>query len=107
MLTKFRFAVTDEDAMQRGISLALDREGVKHQREVRRGSDRIDFVVGRVGIECKVDGSTSALTRQLFRYSEWAELDELLVVTSLDRHRSVPSEINGKPVTVHLARGMF
>jgi len=107
VLGRYRLSVGDEDSMQRSIAGALDAESLKFDREVRRGVDRIDFVVGRVGIECKVAGSVSALIRQLFRYTEWQDLDELLVVTSLDRHRLAPTELNGKPILVHVARGMF
>jgi hypothetical protein len=103
----YRLPVTEEDAMQRAIALALEQEGIAFRREVTRGRDRIDFVVGRVGIECKVHCSVSALSRQLLRYALWDDLDELLVITPEGRHRLVPNVLNGKPVRVHVVRGVM
>ena len=82
-------------------------EGLTFRREVTRGADRIDFVVDRVGIECKVDGSVADVTRQLERYALWGELDELVVVTTKGKHLNLPRMLNGKPVRVHIVRGMF
>lgn len=70
-------------------------------REVRLGSrDRIDFLVGRVGVEVKVGGTLAEVVRQLLRYAERDEIDSLVLVTTQQRHRGAPRELNGKPVLV-------
>lgn len=107
VLRGYRLPVTVEAEMQRALELALENEGIAFKREVKRGLDRIDFVVGRVGVECKVHCPTAALTRQLTRYALWDDIDELLVVTSDAKHVAVPPRLNGKDVRVHVVRGMF
>lgn len=106
-LAGYRLPVSPESAMQEAIGLAFTAEGIPHRREVTRGADRIDFVVGRVGVECKVAGSVADVIRQLHRYGQWEELDEIVLVTTLARHLSVARELNGKKVRVHIVRGLF
>lgn len=103
----YRLPVAVEADMQAAMAELLSREGVPFKREVTRGRDRIDFLVERVGVECKVHCPVSRLTAQLERYARWEDVDELLVVTSDGKHRSVPGEVNGKPVTVQVVRGML
>lgn len=106
-LAGYRLPVSNEADMQRAIDRAFSNDGMPHRREVAKGADRIDFVVGRVGVECKVDGSVAEVTRQLERYALWGELDELLLVTTRGQHLSLPRLLNGKPVRVHIVRGLF
>lgn len=107
VLRRYRLPVSNEAAMQEALARALAAEGVPYQREVTRGADRIDFVVGRVGLELKVKGSVTEVHRQLDRYTAWPELDELVLVTTRGQHLRVGDSINGKPVRVHIVRGMF
>jgi hypothetical protein len=106
-LAGYRLPVSNEADMQRAIERAFSNDGMPHRREVTKGADRIDFVVGRVGVECKVDGSVAEVTRQIERYALWAELDELLLVTTKGQHLNLPRVLNGKPVRVHIVRGLF
>lgn len=75
--------------------------------------DRIDFLVVdevqhcRVGIECKIGGSLSAVTRQLFRYAKTAAVHALILVTAKTQLAAVPETINGKPVRVVVTLGAF
>lgn len=107
VLAGYRLPVSNEAEMQRAIERAFGNDGMPHRREVTRGADRIDFVVARVGIECKVDGSVAEVTRQLDRYALWGELDELVLVTTQGRHLNLPRIANKKPVRVHVVRGLF
>jgi hypothetical protein len=107
VLKGYRLPVTVEAAMQLALVMAFESAKLPFKREVTRGLDRIDFVVGRVGVECKVHCPTAALTRQLTRYALWDNVDELLVVTSDAKHVTVPPRLNGKDVHVHVVRGMF
>lgn len=96
----FRFRYVREDDLQEGLAEALRSEGFELEREVRLDArNRIDLLVGRVGVEVKVAGRPDAVLRQLERYAESDLVDAIMLVTSRVRHR-VPAELNGKPVTV-------
>ncbi|WZH36261.1 MAG: hypothetical protein PIR02_16055 [Microbacterium enclense] len=72
--------------------------------------NRIDFLVTlrngpdhphvNVGVEVKIGGALAAVQRQLDRYAQFREIDELLLVTSRARHHGIPYEIYGKPVVL-------
>jgi hypothetical protein len=77
------YDISTERALQEGISARLNELGFAHRREVGlTQTDRIDFMIGRLGIEVKTKGSRSALLRQIHRYAQSEEIDELLLVTS-------------------------
>lgn len=96
-----RFRFTREEELQRGIATALDSMEIEYQREARIGvNNRIDFLVGRIGIEVKIDGSGPAVARQLRRYARCEEIDELILVTSRTRHFTHRHTIEDKPVHV-------
>lgn len=99
-LRAYSFTFTTEGELQRGIAAALAAAGIDHQREVNLGdSSRIDFMVGRVGVEVKINGTPADLIRQVHRYAQFDELDEILVVTSrMKLAFSLPKALNGKRV---------
>ena len=73
--------------------------------------DRPDFAVrgidGLVIVECKVDGGTAAVARQLARYAEYPEVRVLFLATTRLRHDAgVPRVIGGKPVRVVAYHGL-
>lgn len=107
VLRRYRLPVSNEAEMQAAIARAFEAERLPFRREVTRGADRIDFVVGRVGIECKVKGSLGDVTRQLHRYVQWDDLDEIVLVTTQAKHMAVPQELGGKTIRLHVVRGMF
>jgi len=87
------------------IAEALSAAGLSYIHEYRLGPRcRIDFRVGRVGIEVKKGRpSRAALTAQLCRYLTFSELDAVVVVAQ--RVTRLPGLICGKPVvTVSLNR---
>ena len=102
----YRFATEDE--LQRGIAAALTNAEIPFEREVRLGlPDRIDFLCGDVGIEVKIGGGISALTRQLSRYADSERIAALVVVTSRNQHRvQLPRRINDKPIAVVVVGGI-
>lgn len=106
-LARYRLPVSNEAAMQAAVEKALFAEGFIPQREVTRGADRIDFLVGTVVVELKVKGSVGDVVRQLNRYAAWDEIAELVLVTSCASHATVPESLGGKPVSVLVVRGMF
>jgi hypothetical protein len=102
VIAAMAYRFTDEAELQEGISQALASAGIGFEREVVLSPrDRIDFMLEYgVGIEVKIDGSISALTRQVFRYTELPVVSAVLVVVALNRLGQLPHEMNGKPVLV-------
>lgn len=107
-LRRHRFRFTSEAELQAGIALALESEELPVAREVELfPGSRIDFLVGRVGVEVKVDGSLGAVTRQLHRYAESDRVDALVLVSSRNRHARQPGSMSGKPLRVVILGGML
>ena len=80
------------------VAAALGAAGLPFEHEYRLGPRcRIDFRVGRVGIEVKKGRPASSdLTRQLRRYLASDALDAVIVVTQ--RVVALPRTLCGKPV---------
>ena len=91
-------AQPEEYDIHAAVAEALKGAGLEYEHEYRLGPRcRIDFRVGRVGIEVKKGRpATSDLTRQLRRYLEYDALDGAVVVTQ--RVPALPPMICGKPV---------
>ncbi len=103
-LNRFRFA--SEAELQRGIGSVLQQR-FEVEREVRlTKTDRIDFVIDRIGIEVKIGGSLGQVTSQLHRYAQCPELDAVLLVTTRAKHAAQPATMNGKPVRVYWMRSL-
>jgi hypothetical protein len=101
ILKGYRFNYANEQDLQEGIKRAFTAEGLEFGEEVSLSKrDRIDFMVDRVGVEVKVGHPLSAVMRQIHRYSQDEQIDELLVVTNRCRHSIIPEIVNGKPVVV-------
>ena len=62
-------------------------------------ADRIDFLVGRVGVEVKIGQPRRQILRQLERYAGSDRLDELLLVSSAP-FPSGGFRAHGKPVFI-------
>lgn len=96
-----RYRYTQETQFHLGLEAAMTAAGLAPVPEVRlTARDRIDFLVDRVGVEVKIKGTADALHRQLLRYAASDQLDELLVITTVPQHRSLPPTLNDKPLTV-------
>ncbi len=94
-----RFHFSNEKDLQRGIAQALTDLKLDFRPEVSlTKQDRIDFLIGDIGIEVKVDSPQSLVTRQLWRYAQCSEVQFLILVTTRSKHLNLPAEINGKPV---------
>jgi hypothetical protein len=91
---------TDEAGMQAHVESVLQVLGVDYRREAIMGPrDRIDFLVGAVGIECKIDHGRSALLRQLDRYAGHG-LEAIIVVLGKIALGDLPRELRGVPIYV-------
>lgn len=93
-------AQPEEYDIHAAVARALAAAGLAFEHEYRLGPRcRIDFRVGRVGIEVKKGRPpASRLAKQLRRYLASDALDGVIVVTQ--RATAVPKEICGKPVVL-------
>jgi hypothetical protein len=103
VLRSWKLRRTDEKILQSDIETVFRNESIEYQREVKLGeAGIIDFVVGRVGIEVKIAGSYQSVARQVIRYAEHPDLDEILLVTTVANHRKMDSlTLQGKSVVVY------
>lgn len=104
-----RFSYANEDQLHAGMAQFMEQSGIEFEAEVRLTvHDRIDFMVGSVGIEVKVGHPLSQVIRQLHRYAQLPQITDLILVTNRCAHAAVPPTINGKPVEfVFLGWGML
>jgi len=93
----------DERSLQGAIDDELGKLGVSFERETSLcREDRPDFLVDEsIAVEVKVDGSKHAALSQVLRYAEHAKVRELVIVTTLNKHRGMPATVNGK--ALHIA----
>lgn len=102
-LSLYRFNYASEIELQNGIETILGKANFNYKRELRlSGKDIVDFLVfdetESVVIEVKIDGSRSALLRQVSRYVLHENVSAVLVVGSPHWVSGLPSEIHGKPL---------
>lgn len=96
-----------ERQLQDDVESILSAAGIVFEREHPLAGDRIDFLVGRIGVECKVAGGGSAVLEQLLRYAARPELDSMILVTSRHTHRFQVRELNAKPFHVVWVAGIL
>lgn len=96
-LQSSRIGVSTEASAQKDAAEALTRAGLEVRREVGLSArDRIDLMVGAVGIEVKVKGSRREIFRQLERYAESDQIAALVLASSSAWPAGI-STIGGKP----------
>ena len=100
---------SNEAELHEGIAEVLVSKQIPFEREVIITShDRLDFLVGDIAIEVKVDGSAAEVLRQLHRYAQHERIGALILVTSRSRHQMLTKVLNGKPLEcVYLIRSML
>jgi hypothetical protein len=102
-----RYSYSQETELHLGLEAAMRAAGLTPTPEVALNRrDRIDFLVGRCGVEVKIKGTRDALHRQVMRYAESPLVDELLVITTVIAHRGLPATIGGKPLSVLVIGGI-
>jgi len=103
-LRQHRFSLHDEKAMQAEMFSVLVAAGFEAEREVvLSDADRIDILVGTVGIECKIKGQRRAIYHQVERYARHDRISALILATNVAM--GMPPQLSGKPVLVlNLAR---
>ena len=97
-----------EAEMQSALERELTKNSIAFEREVKLSpTDRIDFIVGSVGIEMKTKGSFVSVVRQLQRYASSSRIEELVLFTTKPKLTQMPESIGGKPIRVAFYRGAF
>lgn len=97
----YRFAHRDEEQLQALLAEVLEAAGFHATRETVIGDGcRIDLLVGRVGVEAKLSGSSSEVARQLRRYLATGALDAVVLVTRRVAHLRIPRILDDDRVLV-------
>jgi hypothetical protein len=98
-LSRQRFPLNDEIKLHQAIGKEFELAGISYEREVRLDAkNRIDFMCGDIGIECKLKNSKMKTYRQIERYAEFDKIKKLILVTNIPT--GFPKEVNGKPVYI-------
>ncbi|MCE6958829.1 hypothetical protein LAZ40_07175 [Cereibacter sphaeroides] len=106
LIENSRLDVSTETALQRGLRTLFSGKGIPFDAEVILSpQDRIDFLIGDIGIEAKIKASPRAILRQLDRYAEDGRIGTLILATATS-FVSRDLEARGKRVLVaSLSRG--
>lgn len=98
---RLRFQGTKECELQDALETLIRSSFSEVTREAKLGeTDRVDFLVGNVAVEVKVDGRTMQVARQLRRYMESDRIQALVLVTTRAKHKALPQTLGGKPLVV-------
>ena len=99
---QYKFNFFNEKDLQRGIDSVLNENKVVHDREYSLSDkDEIDFLIeGGIGVEVKIKGTLSALTRQLHRYAQNEKIKSLILITDKNRLSNLPDQMNGKELRI-------
>lgn len=101
LLTSYRFRHQCESSLESGICQALDEAKITYRRQPQlTPRDRPDLLIGHIAVEIKIKGPRTAVVRQLWRYAKIEEVGSILLVTTRNAHRNMPSAIKDKPVRV-------
>lgn len=101
LLAPKNYDISSERLVQDRVEEIFLSEGLLYIREAELShGDRVDFLVGTVGVEVKLQAPVTALMRQLHRYAQSDRVEELLLVTTNPRLSLIPKKFNNKPITV-------
>jgi len=102
LLGSYRLSTQTEKDMQSDIEQVLTAACIDFSRERKLTAlDIVDFLVGTVGVECKIKGAYGSVLSQLSRYARSELVTEILLVTTKASHRRLRGvKLNGKVVQV-------
>jgi hypothetical protein len=107
-LREFQIPYMTEARMHAAVAEILTRRGWPFTQECRLSdTDRIDFLAGDVGIECKIDGGPTEVLMQCQRYTEHERVGSLILVTSRASHRFEADFLGGKSFSVLWVAGQL
>jgi hypothetical protein len=110
LLGGYRFSYTNEAELQQGIERVLVASGHAFRREKHISrKNRPDFLLeDGVAVEVKIEGSLTAVLRQLSRYAEQESISAIVFVTTRAvQAMRIPKEFCAKPVRVVLLAGVL
>ena len=101
-----RFDLSTETALQRGLRSLFTVQDIPFEAEVILSpKDRIDFLIGGIGIEAKIKASRRDILRQLDRYAALDRIEALILATATP-FVSGSLTVGGKKVLIaNLSRG--
>lgn len=100
VLQFYEFSLSDEKVLQELIFDTLKGEGIDVVREVNlEPYGIVDFMVGNVAFELKIQGQKKAIYRQCRDYTLHDDVHALVLLTA--RSMGLPHEMNGKPAYVY------
>ena len=108
-----KFSYSNEKQLQALIAQAFEKGHMHPVREWNLGDgDIIDFLIDAgvefgFGIEVKTKEPPAKVLRQLERYAQHKEINQLLLITSVPAHGRLPQSINGKPLHIYGLWGKF
>lgn len=107
LLMGYSYSQQSEAELQAGIGRVLLEAAIPFKREVWLSEkDRIDFLLDSgVGIEVKIQGSVSTLTRQAHRYVQHPEISSLVIACTRHSLARLPETLNGKAIRCALLVG--
>lgn len=96
-----RYRFQHEKELQRLLGIQLARAKITYTPEVKLSAeDRIDFLIGTIGVEVKIKGSQKDVVDQLLRYAQHERIGSLILVTTRLQHLvAFPTTLHGKPCT--------
>lgn len=95
-LRSYQFNITTEEELQTAVEGILRVHQIEFRREYQLSEkDRIDFLIGNIGLEIKIGFSYADVVRQLHRYAQSDEIKALVLFTSKLSH-TMPKELSGK-----------
>lgn len=107
-LGQYRYRFDTETDLQMRVEDALKDIGAEYHREFPLdGRNRIDFLVGDVGIEIKVDGSLTEVARQVHRYLGFQTVGSLLLITTRGTHKKMARSMQGKELDILVVGGLL
>jgi hypothetical protein len=99
ILSGKRFSLSNEKKLQSDIENCLVSCKIPYNREVKLSPESIiDFKIDVIGIEVKITGSAKDIHRQLVRYTQFNEIETIILITS--KTIQLPSLINNKPTYI-------
>lgn len=95
LLASKALPLSNEKELQAAIELLLSESIPEFEREYRLdGRNIVDFFCNGTAIEVKIKGSASRIYKQLERYCEFDEVQDIILVTN--KAMGLPDTINGK-----------
>lgn len=107
-LAKYRYRFDTESDLQERVAAVLSDLGLTYEREfVLDPQNRIDFLVGSIGVEIKTNSTLAQVSRQVHRYLSFDSVQSILLVTTKTTHKGLVRAMQGKNLDVLVVGGIL